>query len=131
MLRKNLLFITLALAAGTWLAGCAPAPAPPAPHGARPGAVPSWDWFTGAFCCLTPLVIGAAILLIIAALIAIGKGKWPSLQSFSGAFSPSAREIVRARYARGEIDRQEYRQLLKELAEQEQSRAARPEEECM
>ncbi len=115
MLRKSFLLTIPMFVAGTWLVGCVPAPAPP---GGGPGPILPWNWFTGPMSCLFPLVVGAVIVLIVVAILALWRSQWPAIRSF---FSPSlelsAREIVQARYARGEIDRQEYQQLLQDLAE--------------
>ena len=131
MLRKSFL-IMLTLTAGTWLAGCAPTPAPPVPPGVRPGAAPGLDWFMGTTFCLTPLIIGAAVILIVAVLLSIGKGKWlTSHSSLDSSSTPSAREIIRARYARGEIDRQEYWQLLQDIEEPKQSQSPKQSKESV
>ena len=114
MLRKVFLSIILALGAGASLTGCAPAPPPP---GRGPASLLRWDWFAGPLSCLLPLLIGAVIIVIIALLLK----QWPNATSvFSSSSRPSARDIVQERYARGEIDRQEYQRMLQDLAETEQ-----------
>ena len=132
MLRKRLLFTTLVLGAGMWLVGCVPAPAPLALPGIGPGTVPDWGWFTGAVCCLTPLVVGVAIILIVAALLFTGKDKRPASRARSGSSSASSvstvKETIQARYARGEIDRQEYQRLLQDIEGPEQSQSSSKED---
>jgi len=116
MLRKSSVRSVLTLVVGTWLAGCAPVPAPPAPPGMRPGIAPGWNSITGALTCLTPMLIGLVTILIIIALFSVWKGKQPILQSSPSPITPpAAREIIQARYARGEIDRQQYQQMLQDI----------------
>lgn len=125
-MRKGfLLLATLMLATGLCLGGCAPAPPPP-PSLHSPVSVPGWDWLVGPMYCLTPLVTLAAIVLIIAVILSLLRGKGSSIKSsfksfFESPSGPSAKEIVQERYARGEISREEYRQLLKDLEESGQA----------
>jgi len=88
-------------------------------------SAPGWDWMVGPTYCLTPLVTLAVIVLIVAVILSLLRGKGPSIKSsfksfFESPSGPSAKEIVQGRYARGEIDREEYQQLLKDLEESEQ-----------
>ena len=105
---------TLVLATGFCLEGCtAAAPPPPPMHSFMP--VPGWDWLAGTMYCLTPLVTLAAIVLIITILLVLSRGKGPFKSRLASSSGLAAKEIVQERYARGEISRAEYRQLLEDL----------------
>ena len=104
MLRKRFLFLTFVLGAGAYLAGCAPAPPPAGPG---PGSFLPWNWFSGPTSFLLPLLLGVAVIAIALLL----------LRREGASARPSARDIVQERYARGEITRQEYQALLRDLSE--------------
>jgi len=69
----------------------------------------SWGWFTMAVSTvlLLGLVVGGIVLLARA-------GQWPS-QRFSSPPPRSAEELLGERFARGEIDEEEYRRRLAAL----------------
>lgn len=71
-------------------------------HGGWNGGI----WFGhGLFALLVWVVVIAALVALVVGLIRAGRG--------GGA--PAARDILKERYARGEIDREEYEQKLKDL----------------
>lgn len=86
------------------------------------GGCCGWGWFggLGSFGLIgaiinVVLVLGFALLFLwVVRRIAFSKHGNPSPWIQRGNFS-SPREILAARYARGEIDRDEYRRMLEDL----------------
>jgi putative membrane protein len=66
-----------------------------------------WPWFPFGF-----FVVVIALVLTVRAL---GWGRYGGWGARGGWVPPSAREIARSRYARGEITREQYRALLRDL----------------
>ncbi len=61
-------------------------------------------------------VIVGVIILIIWIVRRITSGQGQSWSSFTTQDQPTAREILQTRYARGEISRDEYQQMLTDLS---------------
>ena len=116
MMRKDLLLLVVIMLSVMFCSGgCAPV-VPPPPRAPLP--LPHWNWLARPMYCLTPLVTLLVIALLIVALVSFLRGKrLPTIRSFR---EPSAKQIVQERYARGEISREEYRQLMRDLEEPEQ-----------
>lgn len=130
MIRKSFLLSIFILTVGLGAAGCRPVPAPPLPPEVGPNAMQGWGWLTAPMGCLLPLFIGVVVILAAIGLFSLIKEKWPAGRTLLGSSpAPSAKEIVKARYARGEIDRQEYWRLLHDLGEATQSQPPFKEDE--
>lgn len=65
-----------------------------------------WDWWRGMWMMVPGIlvIVGLAAVLI-----------WGSGGSGTSTTSPTAREILDARYARGEITREQYQEMKNEL----------------
>ena len=78
------------------------------------GAYGSIGWIIGLVLNIG-LIIGVVLLAIwIVRRLSANGGAGRSMAAFSGG-QPSAQEILQARYARGEIDREQYQQMLSDL----------------
>ncbi len=119
-IRKILSFAAF-ISPALWAAGCAPAPAPPPPGGSA--VTPLRGVLVGPIGILSSLFMLAVIALIIVAVWALLRGGVPSAGRREVHRLSSAKEIARERYARGEISREEYWQLIRDL---EDSRRAQP-----
>ena len=98
------------------VAGCVPVLAPPPPQ-SGPGIAPSWGMLFGPTGCLMPLITLTVIVLAVALIWGFLRRKGISIESLRTPSAPSAEEIARRRYASGEISRDEYQQLLRDLEE--------------
>lgn len=79
------------------------------------GAFGSIGWIIGLVLNIA-LIIGVVLLVIwIVRRLSSNGGPGRSIAAFSGG-QPSAREILQERYARGEIDREQYQQMLSDLS---------------
>ncbi len=63
----------------------------------------------------TAAVLVGLVLLIVWAVRHIGKGSNNNPPQISAAQGPSAKDIAQVRYAKGEITREEYQQILTDL----------------
>jgi len=106
-MRSKLLILCTVLALIS-LAGCAPTPAPPP---AGPGIPLAREWLLPALGCLVPL-LGLALLALAGILL------WRNRAALAGK-EPSAKEILQRRYARGELTKEEYQEMLQELERKE------------
>jgi putative membrane protein len=71
----------------------------------------SWGW--------AGMILSMAIwiaLLAVVILLVIWAVRRSSASAVTASGQPTAREILQARYARGEISREEYQQMLKDLS---------------
>lgn len=77
------------------------------------GSFGTWGW-AGMILSMAIWValLAAAILLV----IWVVRRSSASVSAYSASGQPTAREILQARYARGEISREEYQQILKDLS---------------
>ncbi|MFF0791619.1 SHOCT domain-containing protein [Streptomyces spiralis] len=75
------------------------------PHGA-----PGWGWFAMSLGMLLfwVLLIAVAVLLF----RALNRGAGPSSQAHGGTGRPAPEQLLAERFARGEIDEDEYRRRL-------------------
>ncbi len=76
------------------------------------GAYGSWSWIINLVFSL--LVFGGLIWLVVWAVRRMTSASGPGFSGLGGG-SSAAREILQARYARGEITREEYQQMLDDL----------------
>ncbi len=65
---------------------------------------------------LTLGLIAGMVLLVIWLVRRLTPGGQPSAPAHSAGSGPSAREILQQRYARGEIDRAQYKDMLADLS---------------
>jgi putative membrane protein len=72
-------------------------------------AYDGWHWGMGLHGLFWLIVIGLAIVLVVVLVRQFGRGEAPP------RLKRSALDIVEERYARGEIDREEYLQKKKDL----------------
>lgn len=73
-----------------------------------------WVWMVLQFVFWGALLAGI-VALVVWAIRQFGRASNPALaRTASGG--PSAKEILQARYARGEITREQYRQMLEDLS---------------
>lgn len=72
-------------------------------------------WGMGAGSLMTVLLWALVIAGIVALVRALSSGADRRRDDMPGRPGPSAQEIVKARYARGEIDRAEYEQKMRDL----------------
>ncbi len=121
---------TLWLGALGLLSGCAPAPVPLAPmhpHAPQPPLEPATAtlWWRAAGFLVLGFLGGVVAALIVAAVFAAfahrsDKAQPPTTPPSPPTSSPPAdtlppEEILKMRYARGEIDRETYLQMLRDL----------------
>jgi putative membrane protein len=90
-----------------------------APVGAMPARMPWYDGGFSPWFLLFPLFW----ILVIGLLIFAGRRAWRSNRNW--AATQGGESVLRERYARGEIDENEYRQRLQVLREQDRGRPAR------
>jgi len=75
------------------------------------GGAPGWGWLTAAIGMALSVAVLIVLVVVIIRLAAGGSGRWAA---------PSQRppeDLLRERFARGEIDEDEYRQRLAVLEE--------------
>ncbi len=118
----NVLSTVILVALMLWVASCAPAPAPP-PHGNPEAAL-----LRGVLLGPTGILFLLLVLILIAV---IALTAWilrreirPAAGYRGNRQLSRAEEIARERYARGEISREEYWQLIKDLEDSQRARPA-------
>jgi len=72
-----------------------------------------WYWWMGLHGIISLLIVAAIVIGVVAGVRHLARGSQPTLGGETGR--PSASAILDSRYARGEIDRDEYLQKKKDL----------------